>query len=263
MRLIGVVHLPALPGSPRASQPLAASIKQGVEDARALAAGGADGIIVENFHDVPFRADRADPYTVAAMTAAALAIRAAVECPIGINVLRNDAASALGIALAADAQFIRVNVHTGAMLTDQGIIEGRADETLRIRRALGAEHIRIFADVLVKHAVALGPLTIEDAARDAVERGLADAIVVTGGATGSEAARRDVERAVSATVAPVYVGSGVTAANVNQFVPPALGVIAGSSLKCGGKVAAPVDAGRVRELRTAIDRTHMGASPET
>jgi membrane complex biogenesis BtpA family protein len=255
MRLIGVVHLPALPGSPRSSMPLAACIEAGVRDARALAEGGADGIIIENFNDMPFRGERVDAHTVAAMTAAALAIREAVDCDLGINVLRNDAAAALGIAMAVDAAFVRVNVHTGAMLTDQGLLQGRADETLRLRRSIGAESVRIFADVLVKHAVPLGPIALGDAIRDAVERGLADAIVITGTATGVEATRHEVEQAVEISTVPVYVGSGVTAANVGQFVPPAVGVIVGTSLKRGGVVSEDVDLDRVRQLRIAIDRT--------
>jgi len=187
------------------------------------------------------------------MTAAGVAIRAAVNCPIGINVLRNDAAAALGIAVAAGASFIRVNVHTGAMLTDQGIIAGRADDTLRLRRLLGAEHIQIFADVLVKHAVNLGPLTLVDAVKDAVERGMADAVIVTGGATGSPASVSDVGAAVGASKAPVYVGSGVSVETVRQMVPPSAGVIVGTWLKQDGIVTNPVDVARVRQLRNALD----------
>ena len=137
--------------------------------------------------------------------------------------MRNDAAAALGIALACDVSFIRVNVHTGAMLTDQGIINGRADETLRLRKLLGAERIQIFADVLVKHAVPLGLVTLEDATRDAVERGLADAVIVTGSATGTAASPNDVRRVVDVAQVPVYVGSGVTVDNLATFVPPATG----------------------------------------
>ncbi|RIK36017.1 MAG: phosphorybosylanthranilate isomerase, partial [Chloroflexi bacterium] len=142
-RLIGVVHLAALPGSPRASLPLEVIIQRAVDDACALEAGGADGLIVENFHDAPYRPGAVEAHTVAAMTRVTQAIRAAVRCDIGVNVLRNDAAAALGIALATGGQFIRVNIHSGAMLTDQGIVQGQADQTLRLRRALGAEHIAI------------------------------------------------------------------------------------------------------------------------
>jgi membrane complex biogenesis BtpA family protein len=252
-RLIGVVHLAALPGSPRASLALRACIERAVEDARALQAGGADGVLVENFHDVPFRAGRVDAHTVAAMTAACLAVRDAVDCELGVNVLRNDAAAALGIAVACDAHFIRVNVHSGAMLTDQGVITGRADETLRLRRQLDAERVRIFADVLVKHATPLAPQLLEDALQDTVERGLADAVIISGRATGDAASADDVQRAATAGGAPVYVGSGVTDENVRRYLPYAAGVIVGTWLKVGGSIGNPVDVERVRRLRVAMN----------
>jgi uncharacterized protein len=242
-----------LPGSPTSALSLSECIRHAVRDAEALVVGGVDALIVENFHDYPFRRDAVEPHVVAAMTAVCLAIRDAVDCEIGVNVLRNDARAALGIALAAGASFIRVNVHSGAMLTDQGIITGAADETMRLRRTLGIEHVRVMADVLVKHAVPLGPLRVEDAVRDAVDRGLADAIIITGSGTGESAARRDVESAVSAAGVPVYVGSGVTAENAAQFIPPAAGIIAGSWLKVDGIVRNPVDPRRVQQLRKAID----------
>ncbi|MEX1157874.1 MAG: BtpA/SgcQ family protein [Thermomicrobiales bacterium] len=256
-RLIGVVHLAGLPGSPRAIA-FEDCVERAVADARALELGGADAIVIENFHDVPFRPGAVEAHTVAAMTAATLAVRAAVSCELGVNVLRNDATAALGIALACGASFIRVNVHTGAMLTDQGIITGRADETLRLRRLLDAERIRIFADVFVKHAVPIGPVTLEDAVRDTVERGLADAVIVTGNTTGSAASPDDVVRVVEAAGVPVYVGSGVTADNLAQFVPPATGVIVGSWLKRNGMIANAVDAQRVEHVRSVLNARTPG-----
>jgi uncharacterized protein len=253
LRLIGVVHLPALPGSPGSRLSLEACVARAVADARALESGGADAVLVENFHDVPFRAERVDAHTVAAMTVCCLRVREAVSCALGVNVLRNDAAAALGIALACEAAFVRVNVHVGAMLTDQGLIQGRADETLRLRRQLGAERVGIFADVLVKHAVALGPLGMAEAVSDTVERGLADAVIVSGVATGAPASFEDVRVAAAASAAPVYVGSGASAGNVGSFVPPATGCIVGSALKVDGRIANPVDAARVRALRDALD----------
>lgn len=251
---VGVVHLAALPGSPRSALSLAQIVDRALADALALDAGGVDALIVENYHDVPFRAERVDAHTVAAMTVAVREVASAVRCVVGVNVLRNDAAAALGIALATGAGFIRVNVHTGAMATDQGVIHGRADETLRLRRQLGAEGVQVWADVLVKHAVPLGPLGIADAVRDAVERGLADAVIVSGTGTGRRADPEDVREAAGASVAPVLVGSGVTAENVAQFVPPARGVIVGTALKHEGNVGNPVDVDRVRGMRLALDR---------
>jgi membrane complex biogenesis BtpA family protein len=253
LRLIGVVHLPALPGSPGSQLSLAECVERAVADAHALETGGVDAVLVENFNDVPFRAERVDAHTVATMTACCLRVREAVNCALGVNVLRNDAAAALGIAVACEASFVRVNVHVGAMLTDQGIIHGRADETLRLRRQLGAEHVRIFADVLVKHAVALGPLGMAQAVSDTVERGLADAVIVSGVATGAPAKPHDVRVAAAASAAPVYIGSGINAGNVASFVPPATGCIVGSALKIDGHAAQPVDAARVRALRNALD----------
>lgn len=252
-RLIGVIHLPALPGSPRARRTLDECIEAARCDAAALIDGGADGVIVENFHDAPFFADNVPPITVAAMTAICRELRDAIPVEMGINVLRNDAAAALAIAVASNADFIRVNVHTGAMLTDQGIITGRAAETLRARRDLGAEHVRILADVLVKHAVPLGSQLLEDAVADAVERGLADGVIVTGTATGSAASPEDARRASAVSSVPVYVGSGVRADNVREYVPPAAGVIVGSWLKIDGIVANAVDPRRVRALRERLD----------
>jgi uncharacterized protein len=251
---IGMIHLPALPGSPRSQLSIAECIERALCDAEALRNGGVDGIIVENFHDVPFRPGRVDAHTVAAMTRICREVRERVDCRIGVNVLRNDAQAALGIALAAEADFIRVNIHSGAMVTDQGVITGEADQTLRTRRALDAEHIQIFADVLVKHAAPLGPLAIEEAVGDVIERGLADAVIVSGAATGQVTGADDVQRAARvAGSVPVYVGSGVTAQNVSSLVPPAQGLIVGSWLKIDGNVDNLVDITRVRQLRAALE----------
>ena len=156
--LVGVIHLPALPGSPRSSLTAAECARSAAACARALADAQYDAIIVENFGDVPFFAGRVPAVTVAAMTACALAVReAAPNVDLGINVLRNDAESALGIALCAGARFVRVNVLTGARVTDQGVIQGDAAALLRARRALGADGIGIWAGVDVKHSAPLGP----------------------------------------------------------------------------------------------------------
>lgn len=251
-KLIGVVHLPALPGSPRSHLDLDSCIEVARRDVVALVDGGVDGVIVENFNDAPFFASSVPPITVAAMAVICRELRRDIPVEMGVNVLRNDAAAALSIAVASGATFVRINVHTGAMLTDQGLIEGQAAETLRLRRALGAESVKIYADVLVKHAVALGPQRMADAVADAVERGLADAIIVTGTATGAAASPADVREAAGASGAPVYVGSGITAGNVTDYVPPAEGVIVGSWLKTHGIVANPVDIERVQALRRML-----------
>ena len=227
-------------------------IQLAVADAVAYERGGAHAVFIENFGDVPFAKTGVAPETIAAMTAAGCAVRAAVKLPVGFNVLRNDACAALALCAACDGNFIRVNVHTGAMLTDQGLIEGDAYHTLRYRDRIrpGAE---IFADVHVKHAVPLGDWTIEDSAHDTLERGLADALIISGVGTGQAADLADVERVRQACPkAKLLLGSGVTLANVQDYLRHADGVIVGSSLKRAGKLANPVDARRVAALVKAM-----------
>lgn len=250
--LIGVVHLRPLPGSPRWGGDLNSLIRFAVADAVAYERGGAHAIFIENFGDVPFTKSSVGAETIAAMTAAGCAIRAAVNLPIGFNVLRNDACAALALCAACDGDFIRVNVHTGAMLTDQGLIEGDAFNTVRYRERI-RPNAKIFTDVHVKHAVPLGNWSIEDSAHDTVERGLADALIISGVGTGQAADMADVERVRRACPkTKLLLGSGVNATNVKEYLRFADGVIVGSSLKRDGKLANPVDARRVAALVKAM-----------
>ena len=190
-RLVGVIHLGALPGSPGQAAALGEVAESAARDARALEAAGFDAVVVENFGDAPFFPGAVPPITVAAMTRCALAVRAAApSLALGINVLRNDAEAALAVAVAAGARFVRINVHIGARVTDQGLVEGAAHRTLRSRRELGR---RGGAAVLRRGREALGAARggrpIGEEAHDLAERGLADAVLVTGSGTGRGAAR--------------------------------------------------------------------------
>jgi len=250
--LIGMVHLRALPGSPRWDGAMDAVVAQALADARALVDGGMDALLVENHGDVPFTAGAVEPATIAAMTVAAAEIRRALpDVPLGVNVLKNDARAALAVACATGARFIRVNVHAGAVLADQGIVQSDAHRTLRDRRLLGAD-VAIFADVQGKHAVPLAPVELEQEARDLVHRGLADALVVSGKATGAATPLGDVKRVRDAVPGvPLLVGSGVTPDSVAELLALADGVIVGTAVKRDGDVRNPVDAGRVRRLVAA------------
>ncbi len=251
--LIGVVHLKPLPGSPRWRGDLTANLKSAVADAQAYERGGAHAVFIENFGDVPFTKSAVGPETIAAMSALGCAVRAAVKIPLGFNVLRNDARAALALCAACGGSFIRVNVLSGAMLTDQGIIEGDAYATLRYRQTIVPD-AQIFADVHVKHAVPLGDWTLEDAAHDTLDRGLADALIISGVGTGQAADPDDVRRVRAACPsARILLGSGVNCENAAQFLPYADGFIVGSSLKTGGKVANPVDPKRVAALARVME----------
>jgi uncharacterized protein len=251
--LIGVVHLRPLPGSPRWKGCLDDVINAAVADARSYERGGAHAVFIENFGDVPFTKGSVGPETIAAMAAAGCAVREAVKLPIGFNVLRNDARAALALCAACGGGFIRVNVHSGAMLTDQGLIEGDAYNTVRYCGRV-CPRAEIFADVHVKHAVPLGDWSLEEAAHDTAERGLADALIVSGVGTRQAADIADVERVRAAgPKTKLLLGSGVTVANVKSYLRFADGVIVGSSLKRDGRLANPVDPKRVAALVRAME----------
>lgn len=247
--VIGMLHLPALPGSPLARHDLATITKMMVEDAKTLTLGGVDALMMENFGDVPFFPGRVPTHVVAMMTTVALEVRRASSLPLGINVLRNDGLSALSIALASGASFIRVNVLSGARVTDQGVIQGISHDLMRERAQLCAAHIKVLADVDVKHSAPVAIRPIEDEVEDTVKRGLADAVIVSGAGTGKSVDPAKLAKvAASATGAPVILGSGVTPDNVDLLKPHAWGFIVGTSLKYEGDVSKPVDLARVKKL---------------
>lgn len=253
--LVGMVHLTSLPGSPRdAGVRMDDVLERAVADARALAEGEADALMVENFFDAPFAKGHVPPHTVAALTRAVQAVRESTALPLGVNVLRNDARAAIAVAHVCGAQFVRINVYVGAAVTDQGLIEGAAREAVLYRRELGAD-VALWADVFVKHAAQLGQGALEDAAKDAVVRGMADALIVSGTATGSATSVDDVwrvKRAVPET--PVLIGSGFDAQTAPTLLAHADGAIVGTSLKRDGRVEEPIDVERVRRLRTVMTR---------
>jgi membrane complex biogenesis BtpA family protein len=252
--VIGMVHVGALPGSPRFEGSISAVIEAAIRDARALREGGCDAMAFENFGDRPFFKECVPAETIAGLTRVIAEVVAAVPLPFGVNVLRNDAASAVAIAATTGAAFIRVNVHTGAMITDQGIIEGRAADTLRKRAALCPD-VLIFADHMVKHAAPLAAVDEVRAAKDLRNRGLADGIIISGSETGAEADRTGFEGIREALAdAPILIGSGLSEGNAAAF-RAADGAIVGTSIKIDGRVEAPVDPDRVARLVAAFKRT--------
>jgi hypothetical protein len=247
--VIGVVHLPGLPGAPRSTGDRAAIRDRALADARALENGGVDGVVVENFGDAPFYPNDVPTHVVAEMTALTDAVSDAVDVPVGVNVLRNDATAAVSIAAATGVDFVRVNVHVGAAVTDQGVIEGRAHDTLRLRERIDAD-VAVCADVGVKHAAPLANRDLAVEASDAVERGLADAVIVTGERTGGRTTLDDVRRvreAVDETI-PVLVGSGVTAETAAVTIDVADGAIVGTAFETDGVTGNPVEEARVRHF---------------
>jgi membrane complex biogenesis BtpA family protein len=256
--ILGMVHLPPLPGSPSGGS-LDVALTRAQSDARALVDAGFDGLIIENFGDAPFAKDSVPASTIAAMAIICREIRHEHNVPMGVNVLRNDAEAALSIATVAGADFIRVNVHVGAVVADQGILEGKARETLLLRRALGSS-VLLLADVRVKHSRALGGPAgnpeeeLLQEAKDAFERGKADALIVSGPSTGSAADAHHLRRIKEFLPhAPLLAGSGIKEENLRGFWNVCDGMIVGTSVKRGGHSNAEVDPVRAREL---VHRIH-------
>jgi uncharacterized protein len=253
--IIGVVHLQALPGAPRyAGAPMREIYAAAVADARALAGGGIDGIIVENASDMPFRRpENIGPETVAALTAACLEIRAAVDTPIGITCVANGVIPAFAIAKAVGARWVRANQWVNAYVANEGFLNGPAPEAMRYRSAIGATDVRIFADVHVKfgaHAIT-ADRSIPEQATDA-EWFDADVLIASGTRTGSPTSPREVEEVRSGTTLPVIVGSGLNPDQVPSLFAVADGAIVGQWLKHDGVWWNPVDPARVERLFNAV-----------
>ncbi len=252
--IIGVVHLKPLPGSPRYGGSLDEVLGQALRDCRALVDGGVNGILVENYGDAPYLPRRVGPETVASMAVVVKELVKQVRVPVGVNVLRCDGEAALAIAAACNASFIRVNVYVGAAITDQGLIEGRSYDIVRLRFRLRTD-VKVFADVAVKHAAPLTYRSAAEEALDAIERGLADAVILTGRRTGQPPSinvLEEVKKALPNT--PVLVGSGVNLENVISLLSITDGAIIGTYFKEKGQIDQPVDRDRVKRLINTVLR---------
>jgi membrane complex biogenesis BtpA family protein len=267
-KLIGVIHLPPLAGSPAAhhqhpAEALQVAGFQAVREAEALAKAGFDGVFLENFGDAPFFKTQVPPETIASMAVIAAAVRESVKIQVGINVLRNDARAALAIAGVVGCDFIRVNVLSGVTATDQGLIEGDAAYLLRERDRLHVD-VAILADVHVKHGQSLSSSDIGLAIEEVVLRGMADAVIVTGATTGRLVELSVLESAsqfARAHQIPLYLGSGASHDNLREIKPWVDGIIVGSALRKGGAAGAPLDPKRVRDFVQGLSHATKKKEP--
>ncbi len=247
--LIGMVHLKPLPGSFKYSGNFGEVVDHAVEEAVKLEEAGFDAVLVENFRDVPY-SKTVDPITVSSMSVIGEEVDRRLSIPFGVNVLRNDSVSSYSIAYAVDADFIRVNVLSGVAFTDQGVIEGSADDLAEVRNKFSDE-ISVFADVHVKHADHFS--SFDEAIEDTVERGLADGVVISGKRTGSQVDFDRLERAYDLSSVPVLIGSGVSKDNISDLWEFSDGFIVGTSLKENGVTDNDVDVGRASEFMDLVD----------
>lgn len=249
-----MLHLPPLPGSPAVSRcgDLDRLVEQVVAEAELYRKAGFTALMIENMHDRPYLKGAVGPETVAAMTVFGRAVRQAVALPLGVQVLAGANREALAVALACGAEFVRVEGFVFAHVADEGLIESDAGSLLRYRAAVGANHVRIFADIKKKHSshALTADIDIAETAQ-AAEFALADGLIVTGAATGRQASSTDVAAAAAAVALPVLVGSGVSAENIGYY-PAASGFIVGSAVKRAGDWREPVDAGRAQAVADAF-----------
>ena len=246
--LIGNIHCAPLPGTPRyRGELMTVIVQRAIQDARAYAKGGMNGVLIENHGDIPFlRPEEVGPEIVAAMSVVAKAVADAVDLPFGINLLANGAVGALAIAKATDARFIRVNQWVNAYVANEGMVEGESGRALRYRRMIDADDVAIFADVHVKHGAhaIVGDRSVGELARD-TEFYDADVAIATGNRTGDSVPREEIRAIRRGTSLPLIAGSGLNADNVGTLLPELDGAIVGSSLKVDGVWWNQVDPARV------------------
>jgi uncharacterized protein len=253
--LVGVVHVQALPGTPSHRSSLAAAVEQAVAEARAYAAAGFTGVMIENTCDRPYLNRSVGPEITAGMTVIGAAIRQAVALPLGVQVLAGANLAAVAVAHAVGASFVRVEGFVFAHVADEGLIGASAGELLRYRRAIGAEQVRIFADIKKKHSAhaITADVDIADTAH-AAEFFLADGVIVTGSATGRATDPSEVTAVSHAVGIPTLVGSGITCENMSRYAD-ADALIVGSSVKRDGLWSNPLDDERIRAMAQAFANT--------
>ena len=246
--LIGVVHLQALPGTPANKLDVAAIASIAVDEARAYESAGFHGLMIENTHDRPYLKSAVGPEITAAMAVVSAAVRNAVALPLGIQVLAGANSNAIAVAHAAGANFVRVEGYAFAHVADEGLIEASAGPLLRYRRAIGAEHIRVFADIKKKHSAhaITADVDIVETAK-AAEFFAVDGVIVSGVATGQPTDAAEVNSVARSVIVPTLVGSGITAENIQNY-DGADAFIVGSSIKEGGLWSNPIDMDRARAL---------------
>lgn len=248
-----MVHVGALPGTPAATQSLREIEAVAVRETKLYRDAGVDGLLIENMHDTPYLRGRVGPEIVAAMAVIARAVKETSGLPCGVQILAAANREALAVAHAAGLDFIRAEGFAFAHVADEGIIQSCAADLLRYRRTIGAGRIQVWADVKKKHSshAITADVGIGETAH-AVEFMRGDAVIVTGAVTGDAPQSDDVRAVKHATRLPVFLGSGVTAANLASYLDAADGFIVGSEFKVSGHWSGALDPKRIRRFMRAV-----------
>ncbi len=248
-----MIHVGALPGTPAGGRSLREIEAAAVREAKLYREAGVHGLMLENMHDSPYLRGGVGPEIVAAMAVIARSVKETTRLPCGVQILAAANSEAIAVALAAGLDFIRAEGFAFAHVADEGVIQSSAAALLRYRRAIGAQHVQVWADVKKKHSshaitadVGIG------ATAHAVEFMRGDAVIVTGSVTGEAPQLDDIRAVKHATRLPVYLGSGVTAANVGEFLGEADGFVVGSEFKAGGQWSGAVEPRRVKRFMAVV-----------
>jgi len=251
--IIGMIHVPALPGTPRHQRTLASLLTLVVEEANIYAEAGVDAIMIENMHDIPYVQPPIDPVVIACMTAVATAIKAKVSLPLGIQILAGANKEALAVAKAASLDFIRAEGFVFAHMGDEGFMQASAGELLRYRKYIEAEGVRVLTDIKKKHSshAITQDLSIVETAK-AAQFFLSDGVIITGSETGNAASLEEIEAVKREVDMPVFVGSGITLDNVEVYLPITDGLIIGSYFKEKGYWGNPLSQKRVHTFMRKV-----------
>ncbi|HPR31077.1 MAG TPA: BtpA/SgcQ family protein [Prolixibacteraceae bacterium] len=253
--IIGMIHVAALPGTPKSRCSVQQIVDRAVREASEYLEAGMDALMIENMHDLPYLKERVGPEVISAMTAVACALRPLSSKPMGIQILAAANKEALAVALCSGFDFIRAEGFVFGHLADEGYIDGCAGELLRYRKSIDADHIAVFTDVKKKHSS--HAITTDVSLSETIQAAeffLSDGVIITGTSTGKEPSVNDVQAAHATTSLPVIIGSGISATNLEKFWPWADGFIIGSAFKKKGDWKNEVERERVMKL---LEKVHM------
>ncbi|MCF7858520.1 MAG: BtpA/SgcQ family protein [Candidatus Cloacimonetes bacterium] len=235
-KVIGMIHVNALPGTPNNKYSISSIIVKAIQEAELYEACGLDAVILENMHDVPYLNREVGPEITAAMTAITTRVKSKVSIPCGVQILAGANLEALAVANASECDFIRVEGFVYSHIADEGLMNACAGELMRVRKYIDAENVAVFADIKKKHSShsITGDLDLRDFA-DACHFFQADSVIVSGSSTAKEANLEELQDLWKTTKLPVLIGSGITAENISKYWDFANGFIIGSYFKKGGK----------------------------
>ncbi|MDR2201459.1 MAG: BtpA/SgcQ family protein [Clostridiales bacterium] len=251
--IIGMVHCAPLLGTPGFCGDFDAVVARAAADALTLEKAGCDAVCVENMGDAPFAA-LLDTEQLCGLSIIAAAVKNAVRLPVGIDAAFNDCKASLSIARLIGGAFVRIPVFVDTVVFYGGAITPCARECMQFRQKIGAQSVKVFADIHVKHThMLLSRVTVEDSARAACECG-ADAVIVTGTRIGAQTPLETVSRVKNAVKIPVIIGSGVNKSNIAEQLKVGDGAIIGSGLKEDGDINNPVSLKLAKELIQQIKK---------